>query len=176
MPVLNQTVFNRLSASRIDIHVMRAAIVFIFLMFGIAKFALYEAEGVARTAEHYWLFAWMYPLWGVQGASNAIGTLELTTGALIALGAVSPRAGLLGGLMGMATFLVTLSFSFGAELWKEGYGFPYMGGTAQFLFKDAGLLALCLALTLDSIRNLCSGRSTPSPSTTTARASTMTLS
>src|SRR3546814_19071082 len=61
MPVLNQTVFNRLSASRIDIHMMRAAIVFIFLMFGIAKFALYEAEGVARTAEHYWLFAWMYP-------------------------------------------------------------------------------------------------------------------
>src|SRR3546814_14398119 len=92
------------------------------------------------------------------------------------LGAVSHRAGLLGGLMGMATFLVTLSFSFGAELWKEGYGFPYMGGTAQFLFKDAGLLALCLALTLDSIRNLCSGRSTSSPSTTPARASTMTLS
>ena len=90
--MLNQTVFSRLSASRIDIHVMRAAIVFIFLMFGIAKFALYEAEGVARTAEHHWLFAWMYPLWGAQGASIAIGTLELTTGAVIALGAVSPRA------------------------------------------------------------------------------------
>jgi uncharacterized membrane protein YkgB len=164
MPVLNQTVYKRLSASRIDVHLMRAAIVFIFLMFGIAKFALYEAEGVARTAEHYWLFAWMYPLWGVQGASNAIGTLELTTGALIALGVVSPRAGLLGGLMGMATFLVTLSFSFGAELWKAGYGFPYMGGKAQFLFKDAGLLVLCMALTLDSIRNLSSGGGGPPPS------------
>ena len=161
--MLNQAMFNRMSASRIDIYVMRAAIVFIFLVFGIAKFALYEAEGVARTAEDYWLFAWMYPLWGVQGASNAIGTLELTTGALIALGAASPRAGLLGGLMGMATFLVTLSFSFGAELWKEGYGFPYMGGTAQFLFKDVGLFALCLALTLDSIRSRRSGWPTPSP-------------
>src|SRR3546814_14119046 len=148
MPVLNQTVFNRLSASRIDIHMMRAAIVFIFLMFGIAKFALYEAEVVARTAEHYWLFAWMYPLWGVQGASNAIGTLELTTGALIALGAVSPRAGLLGGLMGMATFLVTLRFACGAGLWKEGSGFAYMGGTAQFLVKDGGQRAMCLAPTL----------------------------
>lgn len=163
MPVLSQTVFNRLSASRIDIHLMRAAIVFIFLMFGTAKFALYEAEGVARTAEHYWLFSWMYPLWGVEGASNAIGTLELTTGGLIALGAISPRAGLLGGLMGIATFLVTLSFSFGADLWEEGYGFPYMGGTAQFLFKDAGLLALCIALTLDSIRNLRPSPRTPAP-------------
>src|SRR3546814_19252790 len=103
MPVLNQTVFNRLSASRIDIHMMRAAIVFIFLMFGIAKFALYEAEGVARTAEHYWLFAWMYPLWGVQGASNAFGPLELTTGAMRATGAVSPRAGWLAGPWGRAT-------------------------------------------------------------------------
>lgn len=172
--MLIMTMFTRLSASRIDIHVMRTAIVFIFLMFGIAKFALYEAEGVARTAEHYWLFAWMYPLWGVQGSSNAIGTLELSTGALIALGAVSPRAGLLGGLMGMATFLVTLSFSFEAVLWKEGYGFPYMGGTAQFLFKDAGLLALCLALTLDSFRSLLSGRSARNPmaqsSATTASA------
>ncbi len=152
--VLNQAMFAQARGSRIDIHAMRAAIVFIFLMFGTAKFALYEAEGVARTAEHYWLFAWMYPLWGVQGASNAIGTLELMTGALIALGAVSARAGLLGGLMGMTTFMVTLSFSFGADLWEEGYGFPYMGGTAQFLFKDAGLLALCLALTLDAARNL----------------------
>lgn len=139
---------------------MRAAIVFIFLLFGIAKFAAYEAEGVAGIAEHYWLFGWMYPLWGVQGASNAIGVLELSTGAMIALGAVSHRAGLIGGLMGMATFLVTLSFSFGAELWEEGYGFPFMGGTAQFLFKDAGLLAICLALTLDAARHLCSGGGT----------------
>lgn len=152
--VLNQAMFTRARGTRIDIHVMRAAIVFIFLMFGTAKFALYEAEGVARTAENYWLFAWMYPLWGVQGASNAIGTLELITGALIALGTVSRRAGLLGGLMGMATFMVTLSFSIGANLWEEGYGFPFMGGTAQFLFKDAGLFALCLALTLDAVRNL----------------------
>jgi uncharacterized membrane protein YkgB len=155
--VLKEDTLERLSASRIDVHLMRIAIVFIFLMFGTAKFALYEAEGVARTAEHYWLFAWMYPIWGVQGASNAIGTIELTTGALIALGAVWPKAGLVGGLMGVATFLVTLSFSFGADLWEEGYGFPYMGRTAQFLFKDAGLFALCLALTLDALRRLTSG-------------------
>ena len=42
------------------------------------------------------------------------GTIELTTGGLIALGLWSHRLGLLGGMMGMGTFLVTLSFSFGA--------------------------------------------------------------
>jgi uncharacterized membrane protein YkgB len=139
---------------RYPIHALRASLVFIFLMFGIAKFATYEAEGIARLAEHYWLFSWMYPIWGVQGASNAIGTAELTTGALIAAGAVSARAGLLGGLMGMATFLVTLSFSFGGNLWEEGYGFPFMGSRAQFLFKDAVLLAGCFALAVDAARRV----------------------
>ena len=48
-----------------------------------------------------------------------------------------------------AGFAVRLNrFSFGATLWEDGYGFPFMGSTAQFLFKDAVLLAGCLALTL----------------------------
>ena len=141
-------ILDRLPARTFAVGALRWSLVFIFALFGIAKFAAYEAEGVARTAMHYPLFAWMYPLIGVQGTSNVIGTIELATGALIALGQWSHRAGLLGGVMGMVTFVVTLSFSFGATLWEEGYGFPFMGSTAQFLFKDAVLLAGCLALTL----------------------------
>lgn len=147
---------------RVAIHALRWSMVFIFLFFGVAKFAAYEAEGVARIAQDYWLFGWMYPLWGIQGASNAIGTIELAAGALIALGAVSHRAGLIGGLMGMATFLVTLSFTFGASLWEEGYGFPFMGALAQFLFKDAVLLAACFALALDAAHRLV-GTTRPEP-------------
>ncbi|WP_447930872.1 DUF417 family protein [Sphingopyxis fribergensis] len=141
-------ILDKLPARTLAVGAIRWSLVFIFALFGIAKFAAYEAEGVARTAMHYPLFAWMYPLIGVQGTSNVIGTIELSTGVLIALGAWSHRAGLLGGLMGMATFCVTLSFSFGAALWEKGYGFPFMGSTAQFLFKDAVLLAACLALVL----------------------------
>ena len=141
-------ILDKLPAQTFAVGALRWSMVFIFALFGIAKFAAYEAEGVARTAMHYPLFAWMYPLIGVQGTSNVIGTIELSTGVLIALGAWSHRAGLLGGLMGMATFLITLSFSFGATLWEEDYGFPFMGSTAQFLFKDAVLLAACLALAL----------------------------
>jgi uncharacterized membrane protein YkgB len=141
-------ILDKLPSQLVAIVALRWSIVFIFAFFGIAKFAAYEAEGVAGIAMHYPLFSWMYPLIGVQGTSNVIGTVELLTGAVIALGAWSHRAGLLGGLMGMCTFLITLSFSFGASLWEEGYGFPFMGSTAQFLFKDAVLLAGCLALAL----------------------------
>lgn len=141
-------ILDKLPPETLAIDALRWSMLFIFAFFGVAKFASYEAEGVSAIAAHHPLFAWMYPLIGVQGASNVIGMIELITGALIALGAWSHRAGLLGGLMGMATFFVTLSFSFGVPLWEEGYGFPFMGSTAQFLFKDAVLLSGCLALTL----------------------------
>lgn len=133
---------------------LRWSLVFVFLMFGIAKFAAYEAEGVAKIGMVYPLFAWMYPLIGVQGTSNVIGTIELSAGGLIALGAWSQRAGLVGALMGVCTFLITLSFTLGAPLWQEGYGFPFMGPFAQFLFKDAVLLAGCIALSLHAAERL----------------------
>ncbi|MBX9796642.1 DUF417 family protein [Sphingomonas sp.] len=131
---------------------LRWALVFIFVFFGVAKFAAYEAEGVARIASHYPLFAWMYPLWGPRVASDVIGVIELSTAAALALGAFSPRISVLGGVMGICTFVITLSFSLGAPLWEEGYGFPFIGGLAQFLFKDAGLLAGCYAIAVLSAR------------------------
>jgi reactive chlorine resistance protein C len=134
---------------------LRAGIVVIFLWFGYMKFLPYEAEGVKGIAETYWLFGWLYPLLGVQGASNVIGILELTAGALIALGGRIPLAGLVGALMGVATFLVTLSFFFTAPgIVAEGYVFPALGSTGQFLAKDIGLLAICLFLLFDAQKRI----------------------
>lgn len=134
---------------RLGEEALRWSLVVIFLFFGIAKFAAYEAEGVAGLAEHYWLFGWLYPLGGPRFASGVIGFLELSTGLLLAFGARFPRASLIGGAMGMATFLVTLSFMTGApKLFEEGYGFPFIGSTAQFLLKDLALLAACLNIVL----------------------------
>lgn len=50
------------------------------------------------------------------------------------------RVGLIGGLMGICTFVITLTFAFGGGLWQDGYGAPFIGPFAQFLFKDAVLL------------------------------------
>ena len=95
----------------------------------------------------------MYPLLGVAGASMIIGVLEITGGLLIALGGRFPKAGLVGALMGTATFLVTLSFFFTApHIIEAGYGFPALGSTGQFLAKDIGLLAICIFLALDAGR------------------------
>lgn len=133
---------------------LRWSLVFIFAFFGTAKFAAYEAEGLTPIVTNYPLFSWMPPLIGIQGTSNVIGVIELTAGLMIALGAWSKRAGLIGGLMGVCTFVITLSFALGGNLWQDGYGCPFIGPFAQFLFKDAVLLGGCIALALDAAHKL----------------------
>jgi reactive chlorine resistance protein C len=130
---------------------LRFGIALILLWFGYMKFLPYEAEGVAGIARDYWLFGWLYPVVGVAGSSIVIGVLEITAGLLIAIGGRWPVAGLLGALMGVATFVVTLSFFLTAPgIVAEGYAFPALGSTGQFLAKDVGLLAICVFLAFDA--------------------------
>ena len=139
----------KFGTDRLGEEAMRWSMVIIFLLFGTAKFAAYEAEGVAGIARDYWLFFWLYPLGGVQFASNVIGTLELSTALLLALGSRFPISSLVGAAMGVCTFLITLSFLLIAPTtFEQGYGFPFLGSSGQFLMKDLVLLAACLNLAL----------------------------
>lgn len=144
-----------IAEERATIAGLRWTIVLIFALFGTAKFAAYEAEGVAKLAGAHPLFGWMYPLFGERGASNVIGSVELATGVIIAIGAYSARASLVGGIMGVATFCITLSFSLGAPaFWQHGYGAPFLGSTGQFLVKDAVLLAACAAIAANGLHRM----------------------
>ena len=148
------TLINRLPPLSFGIAALRWSMVFVFAFFGIAKFAAYEAQALEPIVTVHPAFFWMPPLFGLQGTSNVIGVIELATGVMIALGAWSHRAGVVGGAMGVCTFVITLSFALGGGLWQEGYGFPLMGSFAQFLFKDAVLLAACITLMLHSASRL----------------------
>ena len=136
------------------IDVLRWTMVLIFLWFGGLKFATYEAEGLASVARDYWALGWLYPLAGVAGTSIVVGLVEIATGLLIAAGQISPNASLAGGAMGMIIFLITLSFlPIAPMVWQDGYGFPALGLTGQMLIKDIVLLAACLLLARDGLRN-----------------------
>ena len=133
----------------------RFALALILLWFGVMKFLPYEAEGVAGIARDYWLFAPLYPALGVQGASAVIGVLEIVAGLLIVLGRRKALASVVGGAMGVATFLVTLSFMATAPgVFQEGYGAPWLGSTGQFLVKDVALLAIAVTVLLAGLRDL----------------------
>lgn len=144
---------------RIGEESLRWSLVVIFFLFGTAKFAAYEAEGVAGIAKDYWLFFWLYPIGGERFASGVIGTLELSTGLLLALGSRFTRASLIGAAMGVCTFLVTLSFMIGnPRAFEDGYGFPFLGSSGQFLMKDLVLLAACFSLLLAAARRMANAR------------------
>ncbi len=149
------TTIERSAVERTDtlaINVLRWTSVLLFGAFGIHKFLAYEAELIEPMAASHPLLAWLYPTFGIQGASIAIGSVELTTGLLLALGAWSRRASMAGALLAMGTFATTMSIMLtNAPLaFQDGYGPPWLSFEGQFLSKDMVLFAVALAIFLDA--------------------------
>src|ERR1700751_5378082 len=69
---------------------LRWALVIIFLWFGAWKFTADEAARVSRYIEPSPIVGWLHALFGVQGASDVLGAIELSTAAALILGAFRP--------------------------------------------------------------------------------------
>jgi uncharacterized membrane protein YkgB len=140
--------------SRGSLALLRWALVVIFLWFGGMKFTAYEANGIAPFVAHSPFMAWLHAAFGVQGASYAIGFIELATAAALIAGAFYPIASALGAAMSALTYIFTLTFLFSTPGVVEATagGFPAISAPiGQFLLKDLVLLAASLCLLLASI-------------------------
>jgi reactive chlorine resistance protein C len=138
-----------------ELALLRWALVIVFLWFGGMKFTLYEAQGIAPFIEHSPLMGWLHSLFGVQGASQFIGAIELATGAALILGAFKPIFSVLGAAMSAATYAITLTFFLSTPGVAEptAGGFPAISAMpGQFLLKDAVLLAASLVLLSAAVR------------------------
>jgi uncharacterized membrane protein YkgB len=62
--------------SDLDYHVLRAAMVIIFAFFGYQKWWAYEAERLIPYISNGPLIFWLYPAFGVRGASWFLGVSE----------------------------------------------------------------------------------------------------
>ena len=60
----------------LDYHLVRASMVIIFLFFGYQKWFDYEAQGLIPYLSHGPLIFWMYPVFGVRGATYFLGVSE----------------------------------------------------------------------------------------------------
>src|SRR5919106_2236442 len=87
---------SRLLANDLDYHVVRASMVIIFLFFGYQKWFEYEAQVLIPYISNGPLIWWMYPVFGVRGASWVLGVAEWTFGALLFAGFWDKRLGILG--------------------------------------------------------------------------------
>jgi uncharacterized membrane protein YkgB len=130
--------------------VLRYGLVGLLLLWGGFKFTAFEAEGIRPLIEHSPLLHWLYPLFGVRGASSLIGVVELTAGLLMCTRHWRPKLSALGSLIAVGTFIITLSFLITTPGVLEPTN-PFGG----FLLKDILLLgaALCTAAeALDAAR------------------------
>lgn len=134
---------------------LRWSLVIVFLWFGGMKFTAYEAGGIAPFMINSPHMNFLPTLFGVQGASNIIGILELSTALALIAGAFVPILSLLGALMSCATYALTLTFFLTTPGVAEATagGFPAISAfPGQFLLKDVVLLAASVCLAMASIR------------------------
>src|SRR5246127_2114615 len=132
----------------LDYHLLRASMVLIFLAFGYQKWFAYEAQVLIPYISNGPLIFWMYPVFGVRGASWFLGASEWLFGALLFLGFWNKRLGILGELGSCVTFASTVTIiPFMPHGWDPAAGgFPAMVGNVAFLMKDVVLLAASVYL------------------------------
>lgn len=137
-----------LLASDLDYHLLRAAMVIVFLFFGYQKWFSYEAELLVPYISNGPLIFWLYPVFGIRGASWFLGMSEWTFGTLLFVGFWDKRFGTLGALGSTATFVATVTIiPFMPHGWDQSAGgFPAMTGNIPFLMKDVVLLAVSIYL------------------------------
>ncbi|MBR0875011.1 DUF417 family protein [Bradyrhizobium tropiciagri] len=147
-PLLRALDRSGLLAGDIDYHIVRAAMVIMFLFFGYQKWFPYEFERLVPFISNGPLIWWLYPVFGHAGASYFLGVSEWTFGALLFAGFFDKRLGVLGALGSTGTFIATVTIiPFMPEGWDVAAGgFPAMTGNVPFLMKDVVLLAVSLYL------------------------------
>jgi uncharacterized membrane protein YkgB len=132
----------------LDYHIVRASMVIIFLFFGYQKWFEYEAQTLIPFIKNGPLIFWLYPAFGVRGATWFLGVSEWLFGSLLFLGFWDKRLGILGAAGSTITFIGTVTIlPFMPNGWAESAGgFPAMTGNVPFLMKDVVLLAASLYL------------------------------
>jgi uncharacterized membrane protein YkgB len=139
---------SRLLKGNLDLHIVRGSMILIFLLFGYQKWFDYEAQTLRPFISNGPLTFWMYPAFGLRGASYFLGASEWLTATLLIWGFWSPKAGVLGALISVATFIMTVTIiPFMPEGWAASAGgFPAMTGNVPFLMKDVVFLAVSFYL------------------------------
>lgn len=80
----------------LDYHLLRALMVIICLFFGYQKWFDYEAQALIPYISHGPLIFWLYPVFGIPGATYFLGVSEWLIGALLFAGFWNKKLGFSG--------------------------------------------------------------------------------
>jgi uncharacterized membrane protein YkgB len=140
----------------LDYRLVRASMVIIFLFFGYQKWFDYEAQGLIPYMSHGPLIFWLYPVFGIRGATWFLGVSEWLFAALLFLGFWNKKLGILGALGSCFTFITTITIiPFFPNGWAASAGgFPAMTEHVAFLMKDLALLAISIYLLCEDVKRV----------------------
>ena len=132
----------------LDYHLIRTSMVIIFLFFGYQKWFEYEAQALIPYIGNGPLIFWMYPVFGIRGATYFLGVAEWLFGGLLFLGFWNKNLGILGALGSCFSFIATVTIiPFMPDGWAPSAGgFPAMTEKVAFLMKDLVLFAVSFYL------------------------------
>jgi uncharacterized membrane protein YkgB len=154
--IINSLAKSGLLKRDLDYHLVRASMVIMFAFFGYQKWFEYEAQTLIPYISNGPLISWLYPVFGVRGASTFLGVAEWTFGALLLLGFWNKKLGVLGAMGSVATFVGTVTIiPFMPDGWAASAGgFPAMVGNVPFLMKDVVLLAVSFYLLKEDVQRV----------------------
>src|SRR6201984_417734 len=140
----------------LDYHLIRASMVIIFLFFGYQKWFQYEAQALIAYISNGPLISWMYPVFGVRGATWFLGVAEWVFGALLFWGFWNKKAGILGALGSCFSFIATFTIiPFFPNGWEASAGgFAPMNENVGFLMKDLVLFVVSFYLLLGELKRV----------------------
>lgn len=133
--------------------ILRWVMVIIFVSFGMQKFTLQSAQGIAQFITNSPFISWL-SIFGLRGEAYVLGVAEFAIAALLVAGSFSPVLSAIGSFMGMVTFAITWSFFFttpGVVTWSLSTDPMAWNLAGEFLFKDIVLLCVCAVLFLASL-------------------------
>jgi len=123
----------------------------VLLWIGIFKFTPTEAKAIEGLVKNSFLVSWLYKITTVQGVSNIIGSIEIVASVCLMLHLLWKKAGVLGGILSVITFLVTLSFLFTTPgVFSIVDGVPV---TEFFILKDVMALGISVMVLGKSIQH-----------------------
>jgi uncharacterized membrane protein YkgB len=141
------------SGSYWTLSILRWVMVVIFISFGMQKFTLQSAQGIAQFITNSPFISWL-SVFGLRGEAYVLGAAEFVIAGLLIAGAFSPILSAAGALMGVVTFAITWSFFFttpGVVKWSWSTDPIAWNLTGEFIFKDIVLFCVCLVLLLASL-------------------------
>ena len=151
--LINTLVKLNIFRSDFDYHLIRVSLVIICFFFGYQKWFQYEADALIPYISHGTLIFWMYPAFGIRGATYFLGVSEWLFGALLLAGFWNKKLGILGALgfcFSMISTFTIIPFMPGGWAASAG-GFPAMTEKDAFLMKDLVLFAASFYLLKEDV-------------------------